>query len=1086
MKWSNRIIAVILTFAIGFSLTVPSFAASGGGSVSLLVDSTSVSGWNSYIDNHTKVNFDFLTVVKPGFWNVIDSAYADAGIGNFESLEKLTNAASIWTNRAKWHDTSFGTFFPLHLDCDRPEAVVAYDSDQGVYRFRDRNTGAWLVNSMGHFAYYKPADGSSGDTPAYEYQWLRYDQITGFQAGTAIYEIIPYSMLQEVQSVYGAEAVIQEQGNYFYICRTPVRSGYYLCTMDGHPVVSIRSLNDTALNTPLDYNTSPGGTTSDGDTIYNEGDTQNSLIISAGENLFWMPDGTLQYIDHLTYDGSTKTYTVDSHDSYTWNETTNNYVTNNYNYLVQYHINYTSITYIGQTAEYDKKYECYYELPDGRSSADLTAEDLEQLSMVFKGVIPYARSADELTLRRLFHFDGNTEDSSYWSYIENGFEWVIGASLTYMESGAFEGALYLDEQRHKFNINLPNADLFGDFTLQFRYYQSYTAAPAFDSTISAGSVDLLQLSGAAAQTGDGVAAYPIPTGSWNELCIMRSGDKLYYYINGVLQSATQTVTGSLGDTFVFDFGSTQQTYKYLDELRVTRAAIYVEDGTPVNYTPTAVPFDTNLTLVLPDSDIPIADEYVTITPSSKNLLRYNFMAGSDLSIPVVNCLKMDSSTMVDQSSWLSACAGDLSTAFGLYAGPYLSLSGSSVGTTFTSLSSSSSVYHEHADSIYTGSGFSSRTYFLDASYLAICLDPMGTDGYVVRDSSGSYAYNSGRYLLSVVGIDGSVTSLDFKLARSFSSNSGITINSYVPDGPVTLGIGYITGSVDSFVSSSFGLQSFAPYCGSTTSSTNGCSHRVIAFSIPALSSVDIAYVELVSGSAADYTFDYHYAVYSPDDLTDSPILAVRTNRDITGYQIGGMRPSYPTAGLVYALVENSRITSLQQYTGFAWEAVDGRIWTGERWVPYSSFDVFTLKDYWDITGAATDEDFEYIYTETGFWSWWQRAWNSFTAKVDVIISLLGGDTSGDGGSSTDNKLLPDAEDDSVDDDGSSSGGFSFLDLLSGLLSGTWGVVKGLVRVGGNSFTDFIGQINSIPDSLGRFDPGSEDGIYFLEDGGGTE
>ena len=84
-----------------------------------------------------------------------------------------------------------------------------------------------------------------------------------------------------------------------------------------------------------------------------------------------LPDGTIQIADQIIYDESTKTYHVDSHDVY-----------NTYNYYTwNYYINYTSITNIGTTAEYAEKYEVYYELPDGRNSADLTAEECEQLNV---------------------------------------------------------------------------------------------------------------------------------------------------------------------------------------------------------------------------------------------------------------------------------------------------------------------------------------------------------------------------------------------------------------------------------------------------------------------------------------------------------------------------------------------------------------------------------------------------------------------------------------------------------------------------------------------------------------------------------
>jgi len=34
---------------------------------------------------------------------------------------------------------------------------------------------------------------------------------------------------------------------------------------------------------------------------------------------------------------------------------------------------------------------------------------------------------------------------------------------------------------------------------------------------------------------------------------------------------------------------------------------------------------------------------------------------------------------------------------------------------------------------------------------------------------------------------------------------------------------------------------------------------------------------------------------------------------------------------------------------------------------------------YDIVDAT--QDYEYIYTESGFWAWWQKSWNSFTAQL---------------------------------------------------------------------------------------------------------
>ena len=110
----------------------------------------------------------------------------------------------------------------------------------------------------------------------------------------------------------------------------------------------------------------------------------------------------------------------------------------------------------------------------------------------------------------------------------------------------------------------------------------------------------------------------------------------------------------------------------------------------------------------------------------------------------------------------------------------------------------------------------------------------------------------------------------------------------------------------------------------------------------------------------------------PTDQLSKATLAVKTDLAITNRQIGGVRPAYPETGLVWALVENGVIQSLQIYNGSAWESCDGRIWTGERWVPYSSYNIITLQDFYDVADASGGS-YEYIYTESGFWAWWQKS-----------------------------------------------------------------------------------------------------------------
>ena len=115
-----------------------------------------------------------------------------------------------------------------------------------------------------------------------------------------------------------------------------------------------------------------------------------------------------------------------------------------------------------------------------------------------------------------------------------------------------------------------------------------------------------------------------------------------------------------------------------------------------------------------------------------------------------------------------------------------------------------------------------------------------------------------------------------------------------------------------------------------------------------------------------------------EDL-NAPTLAIQTGETITGYRIGGVRPSDPKRGQVWAQLENNVITSLQVYNGVAWTDCEGRVWTGSRWIPLYAFNVVTLADYFDVIGTYDNST---IYSDSGFWTWFQKAWNDFRSWID--------------------------------------------------------------------------------------------------------
>lgn len=617
-----------------------------------------------------------------------------------------------------------------------------------------------------------------------------------------------------------------------------------------------------------------------------------------------LPDGSINMIDQLVYDESNKTYYIDSHDI------TNNTVNNYYSWT--YHINYTSITYIGQSEEYTKHYEVYYQLPDGRSSADLTAEELEQLNLAVD-VVPYGRSADDTSLRSLYHFDGDTQDSSYWNYMTD-FEWNTGASLTYMEAGAFEGALYLDENEHEFTITLPSNLGIGDYTLQFRYYQSHTEAPVTDSYVKVGSITRFQFNGSSILSVNGALLSVLPTGTWNEIALVKHGNSVYWYLNGLCICTAPTTT-ILNNQIVFHFGSEQQTYKYLDELRVLNRAICTGGE---SYTPTSVPHDTNLTLVLPDSVLPVADEYWEITHNDGTHLAEDYTENRELISGVVTGLEK------------------MTTADGVAVSP--------------TVAANQATHITRYNKILDGSSTISTAFKL-LEY------PLPVTGH--NDYFG---------VIATVSVDGRIYEV------SGVVKSGGDYGFWLPSGTDEFACTNLT-RIDN------GIMGFAydNLCIAVDPSSAGFT----------LQAVDIVMSDAYSTLADAQSFiDTYTNQFNTEKVSsiigiekaemNTPTLAVRTDIVITNYQIGGVRPSVPYKGLVWALVESGYITSIQIYNGQAWESCDGRVWTGERWIPFGSYNVVTLQNVLDIVDGTPN--FEYIYTEEGFWAWWQKSWNDFVTR----------------------------------------------------------------------------------------------------------
>lgn len=549
----------------------------------------------------------------------------------------------------------------------RPQAKIDIDDANGIYRLRDIKSGRWITNARGEFPYC-PVDefhygagrpDGTGDTPAQDI-YTKPGTANKFVGVRTCDQNAPVVVSYDILSA--ACVSLNDQGIACSLIKMPINGvkfwviyqlnssdGSYYCNSLSRPFVA--NVEPTVTDNKFDYIVNIDDSTNDDhSTVINDSqiiDLTNGILNMITEN----GDRISYNIDNVTYDFDNRSYTVNAYD-YTYNITNNYYEYNYYTYNISYTYNNTYVTYIGSTAEYQpKEYELYYELPDGRSSADLTAEDIAGLSFEFYDCVNYAKSATDTSLRALYHFDGDTDDSSFFS-TQGAFTWNKGASITYMESNAFNGALYLDEKEHDFIITLPSGIGSGDFTLQWRYYQNAAVTSTNnDNYVMFGSTKLLGWSEQYLYSmGTSQIATGLSVGTWQELALVRSGSTVYIYHNGIV-AGSMSCTAFPTDKITFHFGASSRAYSMLDELRFVNFPI-AEGGAP--YTPTSVPYDTNSVLVLPGGAVPIADEYwkwdTTYTPRAAidmttGLLavppaasgRINYWNASDISTGAILC-----------------------------------------------------------------------------------------------------------------------------------------------------------------------------------------------------------------------------------------------------------------------------------------------------------------------------------------------------------------------------------------------------------------------------------------------------------------
>ncbi len=95
-------------------------------------------------------------------------------------------------------------------------------------------------------------------------------------------------------------------------------------------------------------------------------------------------------------------------------------------------------------------------------------------------------------------------------------------------------------------------------------------------------------------------------------------------------------------------------------------------------------------------------------------------------------------------------------------------------------------------------------------------------------------------------------------------------------------------------------------------------------------------------------FDTNLVLVQPDSGNENDI-AIKSNVAVSGFRVGGVRPTYPTNGYTYVYLENDVVKDVQQYQTDGWYSVEASIYEEGKWSNLYN------KDLSDI--AITEEDF---------------------------------------------------------------------------------------------------------------------------------
>ena len=340
----------------------------------------------------------------------------------------------------------------------------------------------------------------------------------------------------------------------------------------------------------------------------NGGSTQYYPVMNKGNN-------TLNFTSYNTLT-SNYVYNSYTYNNYTYNNEYNYYTynINNQNYYVTNNYTYVTISYpSGEDGQYENV-NLYYELPDGRNSFDLKAEDVwgEYFLYNFEN---YDLVVEDDKTQWLCHFDGNLDDASAYKRVARYLE---GASYVFDESAGFGQALVWPASAATHRISFP-LNKFGtneDFTIECRFYLTPNTlsntgfgVSELISTTNRDLVSLMRVRGSSslhlviryrdvAETPDDYISCPVPFGQWFTVALVRHSGVFYVYLNGLQVKSFPCALDF--DTQEIELVRYPDNYfnstLLVDEFRISSGALYTD-----SYVPSSQPFDTNKVLVLPES-----------------------------------------------------------------------------------------------------------------------------------------------------------------------------------------------------------------------------------------------------------------------------------------------------------------------------------------------------------------------------------------------------------------------------------------------------------------------------------------------------